>query len=159
MADPSLDAAWRRHVVAARGQSLEDAAATETASVAVLLGSEVDDALLAELEADAQSRGFATATVSLAEHSLHRLDDLLSAAAAGLRLYDVRGSRKHGLLAALEAFAAEHDIGHGNEQHHGKRLHSESRLHPVSFSRLLGPSDTLRSTPARHAGAEYPPRT
>ena len=108
MADPSLDAAWRRHVVAARGQSLEDAAATETASVAVLLGSEVDAALLAELEADAQSRGFATATVSLAEHSLHRLDDLLSAAAAGLRLYDVRGSRKHGLLAALEAFAAEH---------------------------------------------------
>lgn len=111
MSDPSLDTAWRRQVIAARAQSLEDAATTETASVAVLLGSSPDDTFVDALEADALERGFATAMVSLREHSLHELDDLLGAAAAGLRLYDVRGSRKHGLLAALEAFAAEH----GNE--------------------------------------------
>jgi hypothetical protein len=108
MSAPSLDSAWRRLVIAARAQSLEDAAATETATVAVLLGNAPDDAFVDELEADALARGFATATVSLHEHSLHELDDLLGAAAAGLRLYDVRGSRKHGLLAALEAFASEH---------------------------------------------------
>ncbi len=107
MSAPSLDAAWRRQVIAARAQSLEDAATTETASVAVLLGAP-DESFVSDLESDALDRGFATATVSLAEHSLHRLDDLLGAAAAGLRLYDVKGSRKHGLLAALEAFAAEH---------------------------------------------------
>lgn len=107
MSAPSLDTAWRRQVIAARAQSLEDAATTETASVAVLLGAPDDD-FVNDLESDALDRGFATATVSLAEHSLHQLDDLLGAAAAGLRLYDVKGSRKHGLLAALEAFAAEH---------------------------------------------------
>ena len=108
MSAPSLDAAWRRQVIAARAQSLEDAATTETASVAVLLGAAPDDAFVSDLESDSLARGFVTSTVSLAEHSLHELDDLLGAAAAGLRLYDVKGSRKHGLLAALEAFAAEH---------------------------------------------------
>lgn len=108
MSAPSLDAAWRRQVIAARAQSLEDAATTETASVAVLLGADPDDAFVSALESDALDRGFATATVSLAEHSLHELEDLLGAAAAALRLHDVKGSRKHGLLAALEAFAAEH---------------------------------------------------
>ncbi len=108
MSAPSLDSAWRQRVIAARAQSLEDAATTETASVAVLLGAAPDEAFISALESDALERGFATATVSLREHSLHELDDLLGAAAAGLRLYDVRGSRKHGLLAALEAFAAEH---------------------------------------------------
>jgi hypothetical protein len=108
MSAPSLDAAWRRQVIAARAQSLEDAATTETASVAVLLGAAPEDGFVDGLESDALERGFATSTVSLREHSLHELDDLLGAAAAGLRLYDVRGSRKHGLLAALEAFAAEH---------------------------------------------------
>ena len=155
MSAPSLAAAWRRQVIAARAQSLEDAAATETAAVAVLLGARVDEEFLGDLERDALERGFATATVSLAEHSLHRLDDLLGAAAANLRLYDVKGTRKHGLLAALEAFAAEHGQdteARFDEFADAEALHGTMRELAVEILGALGGRAASRRVSAFFAG-------
>lgn len=104
----SLEKLWREHVVAARGQTLLDLAATDASNVAVLVGTPPNDRVVHDLERDALARGFPVATVSVEEHPLHRLHVLLKHLATDLRLPDVRGRAPHGIAGALQAFRREH---------------------------------------------------
>ncbi|MEM9070610.1 MAG: BREX system ATP-binding domain-containing protein [Myxococcota bacterium] len=103
----SVDKLWREHVVAARGQTLEDLAATDAANVAVLIGEE-SERLIRDLQRDALARRYPVSIVSLAEYPLSALDEVLREVAQNLRLPDVRGVAKHGLGSALSAFVREH---------------------------------------------------
>ena len=100
-------AGFLAHLVAARAQTLEDAAVSGLAAVAVIAGDASRDGLVEALSHGALEAGFAVGVASLAEHGLHELDVVVSALAASLRTPGPVGRRK-GLVAALDAFAQAH---------------------------------------------------
>lgn len=103
----ALPIEWLDHVVRARAQALEDLTVAQMGGVAVLVGDARIEAA-ERLSADALSRGFAVATVSLASEALSDLDGIVRALASSLRLPKVEAGRRHGLVAALEAFVERH---------------------------------------------------
>ena len=78
------------------------------APVAVISGDEGRERASEALGEDALERGFAIATCSLVELGLHDLHEVVGALAHSLRVPGVDSGRRNGLVAALDAFAAEH---------------------------------------------------
>jgi hypothetical protein len=99
---------WLAHLIASRAQTLEDLATAEMATIAVLSGDEGAELAVDALAEAALGAGFAVATCSLAERAMNDLHTVVGALAASLRMPRLEPSRRHGLVAALEAFAAAH---------------------------------------------------
>lgn len=98
---------WLAHVVRARAQSLDDLTVAQMAGVAVLVGQDRGEAA-ARLVDDALARGHAVATVSLATEALSELDAVVRALASSLQLPKIDAGRRHGVVAALDAFVERH---------------------------------------------------
>jgi hypothetical protein len=96
-------AAWRKRLIDAELQALEDVACASASTTTVIEAEAGASAAAQELAAAALDAGFAVASASLADHGLHGLDTLVRAFALDLRL---PGRAKKGLVAGLEAFAA-----------------------------------------------------
>lgn len=98
---------WLDHVVRARALSLEDLTVAQMSGVAVLVGEARAEAE-ERLADDALAHGFAVARCSLASEALSDLDAVVRALASSLRLLKVDAGRRHGLVAALDAFVDRH---------------------------------------------------
>jgi hypothetical protein len=101
-------AQWLDALIAARSQTLEDLAVCGLATVAVVVGDEASEATVDALVDAALEGGFAAASTSLAGHGPNELAEVVRALAASLHMPAGERGRRHGLTAALEAFADEH---------------------------------------------------
>jgi hypothetical protein len=99
---------WLDAMLAARAQTLDDLAVCELATVAALVCDGPTDAMVDGLADSALDAGFAIASTSLLEHGTNDLDDVTRALAASLRTPVGARGRRHGLAAALDAFAGAH---------------------------------------------------
>lgn len=99
--------AFRAHVVDAELQALADVAVASSATVSVRISHEPTAGLVNALTRGALEAGYAVARASLAESSLHTLDEIVRAFATGVRTSEI-GDRQSGLLALLDAFGDAH---------------------------------------------------
>ncbi len=104
---PLDEKAWRSHVVDTELQALADVAVAGASTVSVRITRAPTPGLVAALARGALEAGYAVARASLAESSLHTLDEIVRAFAAGVRTDDV-GERRSGLIALLDAFVDAH---------------------------------------------------
>lgn len=98
---------WQSHVVDAELQALADVSVAAACTVSVRISHEPTAGLVTALGRGAIEAGYAFARTSLAESSLHTLDEIVRAFASGVRT-DAVGERRAGLLALLDAFAEAH---------------------------------------------------
>jgi hypothetical protein len=99
--------AWRAHVIDVELQALSDVAIARAATVSVRISKAPSDGLVTAMARAAIDAGFAVARASLAESSLHTLDETVRAFASGVRTDDV-SARRSGVIALLDAFADAH---------------------------------------------------
>jgi hypothetical protein len=99
---------WFDHIVASRLQTIRDVATARMGTVAVIAGDEDATPLIDALVDSALASGFAVATASLAENGLQDLHAVVGALAASMRAPRVEAGRRHGVIAALDAFASAH---------------------------------------------------
>ncbi len=99
---------WFDHIVASRLQTIRDVAVARMGTVAVIAGDGDATPLIDALVDSALADGFGVATASLAEHGLQDLHAVVSALAASMRAPRVDAGRRHGVIAALDAFASAH---------------------------------------------------
>ncbi|MDQ3034201.1 MAG: hypothetical protein M3Y87_17465, partial [Myxococcota bacterium] len=107
-AAPAESGDWLAHLVASRAQTLEDVAAAGLATVAILSGDTAPDPAIDALARSALESGFAFTSCSLEDRGLQELDVVVAALAASLRLPGIEPGRRNGLVAALDAFVAQH---------------------------------------------------
>jgi hypothetical protein len=144
-------AQWVDHVVASRLQTLGDVAVARMGTVAVIAG-DADAAPTIDALADsALAHGFVVAATSLAEHGLQDLPGVVGALAASLRVPRVDAGRRHGVLAALDAYARAHGRSaealfeqSADEEALGPELGSLAREYLLSASGT-GPARKLQS--------------
>ncbi|HTB72557.1 MAG TPA: BREX system ATP-binding domain-containing protein, partial [Polyangiaceae bacterium] len=99
---------WFDHIVASRLQTLRDVAVARMGTVAVIAGDGEATSLIDALVDSALADGFVVAMASLAEHGLQDLHAVVGALAASMRTPRVDVGRRHGVIAALDAFASAH---------------------------------------------------
>ena len=99
---------WLDHIVASRLQTIRDVAMARMGTVAVISGDGDATPVIDALVDSALANGFVVATASLAEHGLQDLHAVVGALAASMRAPRVDAGRRHGVIAALDAFASAH---------------------------------------------------
>ena len=99
--------AWRAHVIDAELQALSDVAVAGAATVSVRISKDGASGLAIAMSRAALAEGYAVARASLAESSLHTLDEIVRALANGVRT-EALGARRAGVIALLDAFFEEH---------------------------------------------------
>lgn len=98
---------WRAHVIDAELQALADVSVASAATVSVRISREPTSGLVTALGRVVIEEGYAFAQTSLAERSLHTLDEVVRAFASQVRSSELSG-RRAGVIAMLDAFAEEH---------------------------------------------------
>ena len=98
---------WGAHVIDVELQALSDVAVAGAATVSVRISKDGASGLVIAMSRAVLAEGYAVARASLAESSLHALDDIVRAFANGVRT-DALGARRAGVIALLDAFAEEH---------------------------------------------------
>ncbi len=104
MGTSEAKATWRRRLIDAQLQALEDVACAGASSTTVIENAASATSAAADLASAALEAGFAVASASLADHGLHGLDALVRAFALDLKVPGKQ--QKKGLVHALEAFAS-----------------------------------------------------